>query len=538
VRTVVLWFALGSMLRGDSLVEQVYERLVRASGDRRTPPALVVQTEAARRRGTPGVQVAWFDPGKRIIGIDQKTLWLCAALKQHEADCIAVFLGHELAHFYRDHGWATDFSSRFAGLAVASNIADQRGSAEQRVLAEAQADELGGMIGYVAGFDTFGVAPAALAAAYREYSVPVNSPGYPSLPDRQAMAARAASNVGRLLPAFDAANILAALGYYLPAAQCYDFIANTFPSREILSNAGVAYALAAVEYSPERDTAMAYPWSLDGDTRMRPRVTGGTRGGDAAPEHRQDFERLMRMAREHLENASQRDADYAPALVNLACVEDLSGRFNAAVDSATRAIELLDRSRSTSVELVYAARAIAYLHLHQTENARADLSRVGDDHLRIFWQSVAEDSNSVPRTGDLIRRPSPGNMASETIGHVRAGAALQAAQTLTIPASPGTGPKITIQSSIVSGVRVLSVTWDRVRLNTMRTSLHYPGETAKGIRVGAALADVRGAYGPAAFRSRLLPDTWLVYDRERIVFFTDPNERVSGWLIFEVMQSA
>jgi len=51
--------------------ETIYKRLVRVTGDGRQAPPLDVVPDARRSSDR---QVAWFDPGARKIGIDEKTV--------------------------------------------------------------------------------------------------------------------------------------------------------------------------------------------------------------------------------------------------------------------------------------------------------------------------------------------------------------------------------------------------------------------------------------------------------------------------------
>src|SRR5947209_19818887 len=112
------------MARGGSaeqFAQTIYARLVRVTGDARRPPPLDVIPDA-RRSNT--AMVAWFNTGTRRIGMDEKTVRLCQSLGSRAEACVAFFLGHELAHYYKDHAWGSDFCTRFAATPLAKRIQD------------------------------------------------------------------------------------------------------------------------------------------------------------------------------------------------------------------------------------------------------------------------------------------------------------------------------------------------------------------------------------------------------------------------------
>ena len=76
---------------------------------------------------------------------------LCRAQGPDSLAALAALLGHELAHYYEDHGWIGDFGNGFADLEVAQSLKRQKRSPEKVVEIETQADYFGGFYGYVAG---------------------------------------------------------------------------------------------------------------------------------------------------------------------------------------------------------------------------------------------------------------------------------------------------------------------------------------------------------------------------------------------------
>ena len=276
----------------------VYERLVRAAGIG-NPPKLVVVLYS------PGAadRVAFLRtvPGplpRRELAIDDKTIAICRSMGEQAESCLAYFLGHELAHFANNHNWEMHF---------ARQQTDESIPQAESIKYETQADRFGGLYAALAGYDALSVAGRALALVYREYGIPPELPGYLSLAERQKLPEDARTFLSGLLPMFDAAGLLMALGDYQPAAALYDTILDQFPSREIYNNAGVALASC---YNP------SVPWLLDGSTRLPERPSRGAT----------DLAELSSRARDHLERAISLDPDYAVAHLNLGLLLQAMGQ--------------------------------------------------------------------------------------------------------------------------------------------------------------------------------------------------------------------
>src|SRR4029453_5171899 len=87
--------------------EDVYRRLSRAVGDRRTPPELRMV------RGKSSVfDIAMFAPKQHRVLIEERFVDLAQRLPNSDGShALALILGHELAHFYRNHPWALEFGN-------------------------------------------------------------------------------------------------------------------------------------------------------------------------------------------------------------------------------------------------------------------------------------------------------------------------------------------------------------------------------------------------------------------------------------------
>ena len=349
--------------------QRVFDDLVRAIGDGRTAPKL--RLVASGSGGA--LKVAWYSPKKNRLTIEEKAFDLAAAMGADSLNALAALIGHELAHFYKDHGWAGDFGNGFADLEVGQRVRTLEQTDEQIVKYESEADYFGGFFGYLAGYNTLGVTDEFLGRVYDEYELGDDIQGYPSLGDRMQIAAGSERSLRQLLPVFESAIHLLVLGEFEAAADCFDFIARDFPSREILNNAGVARAMEAISLFPEGELRYAYPVELDWESRL---AQGQVRGGSSTGEVAKRREKLLATAKTFFQHAHLRDAQYTPALVNLACVAQLAGNAAQALLHAQEAVALA-KSLGEKVSLANAhlIRGIIRADNGETGKASADFER-------------------------------------------------------------------------------------------------------------------------------------------------------------------
>lgn len=348
------WLLLGSDGGELARVRRIYEELARAASDGRRPPTLVIRTDD----NNPGrFRVAYYDQKNRQISLDERVVHYCFGKARPRDDaCVAFFLGHELAHFYKDHGWGMDVSTSFSGGTGASGGG---ASASELSALEAQADQAGGLYAHLAGYDALPWAPRILSDVYKLYGIEDRIPGYPPLEERQQIARRADAALGRMTVVFDMGVLLFLLDRQEESGRCFEWIAQSFPSREILNNAGLAKALAAAKLFPKGRHALQYPWTLDGESRLE---TGPEQRRGEEPEQPAERQaRLLEDAKTELESALSKDPDYPVARLNLALVEDLRGEYGSAADHAKRACAAGSRAKISS-ELCDAARAIIAAH--------------------------------------------------------------------------------------------------------------------------------------------------------------------------------
>ena len=345
--------------------EEVYRNLIRAVGDGRTPPELRIV------RGKSSVfDVAMFAPKQHRVLVEERFVDVVQRLPPSNGpQALALILGHELAHFYRNHPWALEFGKAFADRQQQRADGEiARGTSlnrEERRRLEAEADYFGGFYSFLAGYHPLGVASVVFDAVYREYQFDKSLPSYERLEDRKAAAQDAEARLRQLEPLFEAGMFLSLVKDHLDAARVFDRIAADFPGPEIVNNAGVSLANESLRWFTETEQAFVYPLTLDADTRL----ADGGRGEAAGEEERHERRMvLLKEAQARFERAVALLPGYVAGIVNLACVLDLLGRHEAALQKAREAQEIAGRTAEKREAYVIAG--IAAARLGRTEQAR------------------------------------------------------------------------------------------------------------------------------------------------------------------------
>jgi tetratricopeptide (TPR) repeat protein len=343
-------------------VEQVYRNLVRAVGDSRTPPELRMV------RGKSSVfDIAMFAPKLYRVVIEEQFVDLAQRLPASDRPhALALILGHELAHFYRHHPWALEFGKAFADRqrqvreSAAGLGANTSPTRDERRRIEAEADYFGGFYSFLAGYHPLRVSSRVFDAVYREYQFDESLPAYEHLEDRKAAAQEAQGRLKQLEPLFEAGMFLSVIKDHLNAARVFDRIAADFPAPEILNNAGASLANESLRWFTEEERRFLYPLTLDSETRL---ASDASRGGVAdEAERRERRSALLVQALERFERAVALLPGYVSGMVNIACVLDLLGRHEAALQKAREALALLgrdatnDRGDATVIAGIAAAR--------------------------------------------------------------------------------------------------------------------------------------------------------------------------------------
>lgn len=341
-------------------VQMVFDNLIEAKGVKSIlPPKLVVSnTESV---------AAWAQPANQIIGIEKKALDICRTMGSDSLNAMAGLLAHELIHYYENHDWHNHFVHNYSELAAQSEN-------ESGKKMEMEADDMGGLLAHMAGYNALNVMPTLLRKVYKEYNLDVNDNlSYPNLENRVKMAELSRQNLSSLIPLYEFANYLMVINEIDLAAQYLEFIVSKsgFVSREIQNNLGVLYAIAAYNQRPNQNLQYNFPFQIDLDTRL------GTKGID-----NKSFDVLSDKAIQYFEAAQSLDKSYEPAYVNLACMYILKND-NFEAEYQLRKLSKEVAEINTDLNCVHGLMAI-----YEGENEKA----------KALWEKSAEDNNILAKS--------------------------------------------------------------------------------------------------------------------------------------------
>lgn len=201
-------------------------------------------------------------PPARIV-VREEVLQLCETFGSQSEDALACLLGHELAHFFHQHGQKQGF---FAPLMDGTN----NPYASQNL--EAIADRTGIFLAYLAGYNAFNVAPAVYRRLYERFKLPDSLHGYPPKRVRIQMVADTAARVRELARAFDVGEAFYMKHDYQAADEVFTWLLSRYPSAIIFNNLGAIKLNKALRLmdipSGNRLVRYAYPVEFDADNRL------------------------------------------------------------------------------------------------------------------------------------------------------------------------------------------------------------------------------------------------------------------------------
>jgi hypothetical protein len=294
-----------------STTKTVFDNLVNAYGNAKAAPALAINPKTASQNFI----AAYIPTPTPKICLDEKLYDLCMQTGNDSLNALAVILSHELAHYYNDHSWCSDFA-----FAVKDKIKIPKAD---KIVHEREADNFGLYHACIAGYKPFGMYDKLIDKVYLAYNLTNDNPNYPTKNERKLIS-KAAQQAMQLLYAKYLKGLKALkTEAFDTAIVCFNEVNQFFPSRENYNNLGVAKALKALHYKPlekiEFDNKnFYYPIQLDSTSRLK---TNNDRGGHEINEA--EIQALLQAAKKDFEKALTLQPDYMQAYINLACVYDL-----------------------------------------------------------------------------------------------------------------------------------------------------------------------------------------------------------------------
>lgn len=271
-----------------------------------------------------------------------------APLERGEAR-LAFLLGHELSHLAKDDFW------RVSAFAPAPRAADAgRATAgsdlpattdDDRRKAELAADRAGLFYALSAGYPLALLEePEAFFVDWARFTGIRADAAHPAPKARAAFLRKELDELDHDLDYFRFGARLLTLGRYEDALLLLERFRDDFPSREVLTDIGLAHHQLALRELARCDgqVAMRFALPIEADPvtlAERSRLRGAPDPADlcrASP----TFREHARAARDALELATERDPRYLPARVDLIATHLLSGRNAEAIVVADEALKL------------------------------------------------------------------------------------------------------------------------------------------------------------------------------------------------------
>lgn len=317
----ILSFNLFAQVSKNKLVtaQKIFDNLVNAYSSNKGSPSLKIIPKSSS--GSIAQYLTYPFP---TVQIDEAVVDICMGFGKDSADALAIILSHELAHYYNDHSWCSDYAFALRNSQLGNTLRNI--SKESKIEKESIADSYGLFYSSLAGYKPFDVFNLLLDKIYKQYKLPENVPGYPSKKERKEINRVQKEKIEKLVPVFEAGVILIYAGKYEEAISCFNYLNKYFPSRENYNNLGTAKLLMALQLKPQQAIEFIYPVEIDPVSRLS---SNGTRSN--GKDEQNQMNNLLQSAKRDFEKAISLDPGYAKAYINLACVYDLLGNYDAAI---------------------------------------------------------------------------------------------------------------------------------------------------------------------------------------------------------------
>lgn len=363
-KVLILFFSMMSFFmfgqnkeKEEKQIKTVFNQLVLAYGSAKTAPQLSILQQKQDRP-------AFFKYDKNpIVSVDKYLFVICRTFGKDSLNALSVVLSHELAHYYNEHNFCTDFAFAIRNKNEVFSKKVKLIDKSQKIIYETQADDKGLFYAAIAGYEPFEVQPKLLDAIYTQYQLK-DAEGYPTKAQRKEIAKNALLKAKRLYETFTLGLKYIQEKNYDKAIEAFNTVNNNFPSRENYNNLGIAKTQQALDLkepntiekaSPER---FLYPIEIENKSRLNKEIT---RSLDDSSE---EMEQLLKDAQNDFQEAIRLDPNFTKGYVNLACVMDLLGDPEGAISIITK--QLLPKEERDSVDAKRIL-AIAYFHSNVKE---------------------------------------------------------------------------------------------------------------------------------------------------------------------------
>jgi tetratricopeptide (TPR) repeat protein len=387
---------------------------------------------------------------------------------------------------------------------------------------ELDADRLGVLVAALAGYRVGAAIPVLQTIVAR-----VGPDLFHPNPKERTLAIR--DQVGEVvdhLEVFHLALYLLVTGRYLDAAQLLEQFLSVFPSREVMSAAGVAYHKEALRYAPAPE--FRHLLAVDAASRVP-----ATRGAPH-PLFRQRLERAIY----YYTLAVDADPGYAPALNNLGAAYLDLGERELALGHINRALR-----EDPGLASAYNNRALVALASRDPKRAEEDLlaaarlapgQREIATNLAHLYEREGR-SDEARRWSPAARAEAPKSEAPDLAGAVTPGTATArlaewlgepGVRRITLPLGRDATRELTL---LVFSRRGLAVVSRDGQVESVGVLAHAQAVSVRGVRAGDPAARIEAAYGrPAGLEGIQALNVWG-FPARQLAFFVVGDRVQAIW---------
>jgi tetratricopeptide (TPR) repeat protein len=267
------------------------------------------------KRGKSCKNVAYYNPSQRKIVIEECFIDLSKKFGKDSTVALAIIMGHELAHYYKEHEWCSEFSYSNKDINV-SGI----NSKSQNLYFETQADDSGLLAVSLAGYNPYEIYPELIKEIYSVYKLPNNLEGYQTKSNRINIALQTSKKANSLYPVFVSGLFLSSIGKDDFAISCFEHVLKAFPSREVFNNIAVCKIRGVLNNTSKLDLPFMLEIEFDAVSRLNTPTLRSVFTGNNDDE-------ILDSAIDNLEKAILLDKRYSEAYYNLAICYVLKGKY-------------------------------------------------------------------------------------------------------------------------------------------------------------------------------------------------------------------
>lgn len=520
----------------------LFKELVNAFGSSLAPP----QLEVNRKFDNQQKFIASYIPGSTpMIIIDEEVYDICVTYGTDSLNALASIISHELAHHFQRHSFCSDFAST---LGSQNSLVKDISSIEKstKVKTESEADYYGMFYGYVAGYETYRIAPSLLSKIYSHYHLPEKVAGYPSLTERKGIASLSAKKLEEWCAIFDAGELLFVLKRYNEAFQCFDKLSREFPSREIINNAGVMKVYSALELTKSEDFPFILPIEFDAVTRLK---QGNSRSLPDSDANRKND--LLNTAKELFNKASDKDPAYLNARINLVCTYLLLKNYEMVIGLMNPIIQQQANGfRSEDLARGFSLMGMAKYYLKDKKSAEEyfikayELSRSSSLKYNLYvfkelnkgvLQSLSDNlSYLIGLKKDEQEKPEVSiNPINEKINQKSIDQLSLFIPEKYILIDESSIPMEVLYKQGPDYSEIFIKTQKSSMLKSLNTRNNYVERTSQGIGLNYPMSAIMKRYGSPTYSIDFYKGRYLVYRKARILFYINHAGLVAKWSIYK-----